>query len=199
MRRFVSGLVAAVAAAGVMTGTSALQGNAVTEKQQVVAAQSAAVKFVTRKFDYDSDFGYLSAAQLPSTWRMVVQQGWQVTRFLDPKVDQMVNISTAYSGHLTTAGAVAEKRKALKGTKGLKVLGAKTTTMKSTAGMGRLTVSTIVYTYTRGKTTRWVATRYIGLTGEDNAGVEVTVAGSPKNAKFLGTVLAKATTTLYTR
>ncbi|TDC16864.1 hypothetical protein [Kribbella albertanoniae] len=68
--------------------------------------------------------------------------------------------------------------------------------MKSTTGQGPLRVSTLVYTYRSGSTTRWVATRYIGFSGNKTADAEVTVGGRLQDRALLGTVLTKATQSL---
>jgi hypothetical protein len=100
-------------------------------------------------------------------------------------------------GDVSTTTALKKKQAALKGTRGLKVLGTSTVVMKSTSGQGRLTVSTIVYTYRKGNTTRWVATRYVGMWGSKSAHIEITVAGTTKDRKDLGAVINRATQSIY--
>ncbi|GAA0594744.1 hypothetical protein HPO96_07145 [Kribbella sandramycini] len=190
MNKLIKGLAATIAAGGVVLGGSALSSTA----SPVAQSQQAPVKFVKRSWDCFGHVGCLASAQLPSTWRHVKVDDFQ-NRFVD-KQGQLAWFDTAYGAEVTTAQALKRKQKALKGVSGLRVISTATTTMKSATGQGPLTVSTIVYTYKKGKTTRWVATRYIGNWGYPDAAIELTVAGSPKNSKFLGTVLLKGTTTL---
>ncbi|GAB2654666.1 hypothetical protein [Kribbella swartbergensis] len=109
----------------------------------------------------------------------------------------MIRFDTSRSGTISTATALKRKQVALKGTRGLKILGTSTVTMKSTSGQGRLTVSTIVYTYRSGNTTRWVATRYVGMWDQKTAHVEITVGGTTKDRKHLSAVLNRATHSIY--
>ncbi|MFC9690771.1 hypothetical protein ACFTSF_19630 [Kribbella sp. NPDC056951] len=198
MRKIISGVAATIAAGGVVLGGAALHSSADTAPKKTdvgqAAAPAAAVKFKTRYFTCVHGEECTNSALVPSTWRYVEVSEFR-TRFVD-KSNQSVYFDVNYSNKLTTAQALKNRQKALKGTKGLKVLSTKTMTMKSTSGSGPLTVSTIVYTYKSGKTTRWVANRYIGSYGSNLAGAELTVAGVPANSKFLGTVLLKATTSL---
>ena len=59
-----------------------------------------------------------------------------------------------------------------------------------------LIVTTLVYTYKSGSTTRWVATRYIGQWGDKHANIEITVGGRLKDRALLTTVLNKATSSV---
>ena len=93
---------------------------------------------------------------------------------------------------MTTVNAVKEKIAALHGTPGLKVLSTSTKTMGSTMDQGPQTVSTLIYTYRSGNTTRWVATRYVGQQGWKEASIELSV-GSTADSKLLTTVLDRAT------
>jgi hypothetical protein len=193
MRKIISGVAATIAAGGMLLGGSALQSNAATTTTQQTAS---AVKFKTRYFDCYSSTGCLASAEVPSTWRLVKPTAYDF-KFLG-QGNQFVKFNnTIGGGDHTTAVQLKLKQKALKGTKGLHIVSIATKKLKSNTGMGPLTASTIVYTYKSGKTTRWVATRYLGTYGYDQATNEITVAGSPKNAKFLGTVLARSTYSLY--
>jgi hypothetical protein len=190
----ISGIAATIAAGGLLLGGSALQSNAApaATKQQPAAA---AVKFKTRHFDCFYETGCLSSAEVPSTWKAIKIDVFS-TKFVGAG-NQFVRFDNIVDGSKTTATLLKAKQKALKGTKGLHIVSIATKKLKSNTGMGPLTASTIVYTYQSGKTTRWVATRYLGTYGYDQATNEITVAGSPKNAKFLGTVLARSTYSLY--
>ncbi|TCO26468.1 hypothetical protein EV652_107360 [Kribbella steppae] len=137
-----------------------------------------------------------ASAELPKTWRHVAL-GIGKARFLDPARNRMVRFDLTTGGKVSTATALRKKQAALKGTRGLKVVGTSTVVMKSTSGQGRLTVSTIVYTYRSGNTTRWVATRYIGFWGNKTANIEITVAGTTKDRKDLGAVINRATQSIY--
>jgi hypothetical protein len=189
---------AAIATGGLLLG-GALPGNAAATSYDV-STHTSAVKFVKRDFDCWSHVGCLASAKLPSTWKHVKLAPSQA-RFTDRTSDRMIRFDMAYGARsdISTVTAVKRKQAALKGTRGLKVLGTSTATMKSSTGQGPLTVSTIVYTYRSGKTTRWVATRYVGTWGYKNAGFEITVAGAPKDKKFLGTVINTATQSLDAR
>ncbi|GAB3932062.1 hypothetical protein GCM10029976_037430 [Kribbella albertanoniae] len=196
MRKIISGVAATIVAGGLALGGAALHSNAETT-QQTTTQQVAAVKFVKRDFDCFAHVGCLASSQLPSTWKQINLAKYR-TRFAD-KANQTATFTTNLGAKVSTAQAMKNKQKALKGTRGLHIVSTATTKMKSTSGQGPLTVSTIVYTYKSGKTTRWVATRYIGTWGYTDAGIELTVAGAPKNSKFLGTVLLKATSAVETR
>jgi hypothetical protein len=194
MRKMISGIAATIAAGGLLLGGSALQSNAApaATKQQPAAA---AVKFKTRHFDCFYETGCLSSAEVPSTWKAVEIDDFS-TKFVGTG-NQFVRFDNIVDGSKTTATLLKAKQKALKGTKGLHIVSIATKKLKSNTGMGPLTASTIVYTYKSGKTTRWVAIRFLGTYGDPWATNTITVAGSPKNAKFLGTVLARATNTFY--
>lgn len=191
MRKIISGVAATIAAGGMLLGGSALQSNAATTTQQAPAA----VKFKTRYFDCFYETGCLSSAEVPSTWKTVKLDDFS-TKFVGTG-NQFVRFDDIVDGSKTTAALLKAKQKALKGTKGLHIVSTATKKLKSNTGMGPLTASTIVYTYKSGNTTRWVATRYIGTYGDSWATNAITVAGSPKNAKFLGTVLARSTYSFY--
>ncbi|GAA1687852.1 hypothetical protein GCM10009745_35860 [Kribbella yunnanensis] len=193
MRKLISGVAATIAAGGMILGASALPSHAETT---VTRQAASAVKFKTRYFDCYSSTGCLASAEVPSTWRFVQPTVYDY-KFLGAG-NQFVKFNNTIGGSdRTTAQEMKAKQKALKGTKGLHILSMATKKLKSNTGMGPLTASTIVYTYKSGKTTRWVATRYLGTYGYDQATNEITVAGSPNNAKFLGTVLARSTYSLY--
>lgn len=190
MKRIISGLAATVAVGGLALG-AALPGSAAT----VAPQQTAAVKYTTRDFDCWYHVGCLASAQLPSTWKHVKLSPHQ-DRFTNG--DRMIRFDTAYGERhqVTTATAVKQKVAALKGTRGLKILGTSTVTMTSTTGQGRLAVSTVVYTYRAGASTRWVATRYVGMWGYRDVAVELSTGGAVKDSKLLGAVLNRATLTL---
>ncbi|GAA1145092.1 hypothetical protein GCM10009630_49730 [Kribbella jejuensis] len=189
--------VAALAAAGsVLLGTTQPSSAAVTQQPvKLTAAQSStSITFVKRYFERKYPHGYLSNAVLPKTWREV-HIGPHETRFDDTAHSRMIRFNTWW-GPETPQSALKRKVAALKGTRGLHIVGTSTVGMPSTAGQGRLTVSTIVYTYKSGSTTRWVATRYVAQNGQKLADAEITVAGRPTDSKTLALVLNKATQTL---
>ncbi|GAA1719090.1 hypothetical protein GCM10009745_80020 [Kribbella yunnanensis] len=150
--------------------------------------------FVRRYFDR-SELGYHSSAELPNSWRMVVLGSWQ-TRFADPAKNRMIRFDTEYNSRISTATALRQKVAALRGTRGLRVVGTSTVTTRSTKGQGLLTISTLVYTYRSGDTIRWVATRYVGQFGSKMAQIEIAVAGATSDSKLLGTVINRATESL---
>jgi len=192
MRKIISGVVATIAAGGMVLGASALPSHAQTTVTQQAAS---AVKFKTRYFDCYSSTGCLASAEVPSTWRFVRPSAYDF-KYVGAG-NQFVRFNNTVGGERSTAAQLKLKQKALKGTKGLRIVSTSTRKLKSNTGMGPLTASTIVYTYRSGTTTRWVATRYLGTYGYAEATHEITVAGSPTNAKFLGTVLARATFSFY--
>ena len=196
MKRFeiVAGAVASVAAmagaAGLVVG-GALPSNAAQEKIVAISNSQAAVTYARRYFNHSSQ-GYHASAVLPKTWRSVVLGRWQA-RFDDTAHNRMIRFDTDYNNRISTATALKQKVAALKGTRGLHVVGTSTVTMRSTTGQGPLTVSTLVYTYRSGNTTRWVATRYIGQSGAKTAAIEISVAGAQTDSKLLGTIINNAT------
>jgi hypothetical protein len=191
MKRIISVGMATLGAGGVLL-TGVLPSTAST---RVVASSTQSVSYGWRSFDCGGGFGCHAAAQLPKTWKRT-ELGAAKARFSDPARNRMVRFNTFVGGKVSTATAIKQKQAALKGTRGLKVAGTSTVVMKSTNGQGRLTVSTIVYTYRSGQTTRWVATRYIGQWGNKTADIEITTAGTPKDSKLLGAVINRATVSL---
>jgi len=161
----------------------------------VAASNSQAPAFGTRNFNCDPEYGCHASAVLPKSWKYTALRGGE-GRFSDRAVPRMVRIDTELDAHPGTATAALQKQKALKGTPGLKILGLQNGTMKSTTQQGPLRISTLVYTYRSGSTTRWVATRYIGFWGAKTAHAEVTVGGRLQDKALLGTVLTKATQSL---
>jgi len=198
MRRFriISGVVATIGAGGMLLGAAAPSNAAVTNQktnqQTATQQQATTVKFAKRYFECYPDIGCRTTAQLPRTWRYV-RLGSSQTRFLDDAHNRMIRFNTSYGGRVSTATALKRKVAALKGTRGLHIVGTSTVTMRSTSGQGPLKVSTLVYTYRSGNITRWVATRYVALWGTTEAEVEISVAGSPRDSKLLGTVINRAT------
>ncbi|MFF0345131.1 hypothetical protein [Kribbella sp. NPDC004875] len=200
MKRFgivagaVSGVAALAGAAALLLG-GALPSNASTAQVKTVAASnSTAVTYSLRYFDRYSEGAHASAV-LPKTWREVQLAQWQ-TRFDDRANNRMIRFDVLYNYKISTVTALNRKIAALKGTRGLHIVGTSTVAMKSTRNQGRLQVSTVVYTYKSGSTTRWVATRYIGQQGGSNAEIEISVAGSPAQSKVLGAVINNATVSL---
>lgn len=191
MKRIVTG-AAALAGAGALLLGGALPSHAATPS--VAASNSSAVTYKLRYFNHSSE-GYHASAVLPSNWRLVQLSTWHA-RFDDSAHNRMIRIDTAYNGNLGTVTALNQKIRSLKNTRGLHIVGTSTVTMRSTTGQGPLRVSTVVYTYRSGSTTRWVATRYVGWSGRNAADVEFSVAGSPKDSKMLGATINKATVTL---
>jgi hypothetical protein len=200
-RRVLTGVAAAIGAGGLLL-TGALPSTARTTASQqetvqatAVAAQAGKITFVTRAFDCYGVNRCSAFAQLPKTWKHI-RLGRAQDRFKDPARDRMIRFNVDFGGRVNAATAMKQKQAALQGTRGLRVLGTSTVRMQSTTGMGPQTVSTIVYTYRRGNTTRWVATRYIEPYGSGAALIEITVAGAPKDRRVLGTVLNRATQTI---
>ena len=184
--------VAAMAGAGALMVGGALPSNAAVAPVAMVAAgNSPTMTYAMRYFNHSSE-GYHASAVLPKTWRRVDLGDWQA-RFTDPTQNRMVRFNTDYNVNISTTTALKRKIAALKGTRGLHIVGTSTVTMRSTTGQGPLTVSTLVYTYRSGSTTRWVATRYVGQYGTKDAAIEITVAGAPTDSKLLGAVINHAT------
>ncbi|MGZ0148594.1 hypothetical protein ACXJJ3_16095 [Kribbella sp. WER1] len=190
----IAGVATGVAAVAMVLGAAQPSSAAQTRQPvKLTAAQSStSLTFVKRYFERKYPHGYLSNAVLPKTWREVHIAAHQ-TRF--DGSGQMIRFNTWW-GPQTPQNALKQKIAALKGTRGLHIVGTSTVGMPSTAGQGRLTVSTIVYTYKSGSTTRWVATRYVAQKGRTLTDAEITVAGRPADSKTLGLVLNKATQTL---
>ncbi|TCC24081.1 hypothetical protein [Kribbella sindirgiensis] len=151
--------------------------------------------FVKRYFNCYYDEGCFATAVLPKTWR-AIRLGTNEYRFADRTAPRMIRIRMNIVNGPSTAVAAKRKQAALKGTRGLKILSRKTTTMKSTSGQGPLTVTTLVYTYRSGSTTRWVATRYIAMWNLKSANVEMTVGGRLKDRTFLTKVVDKASASI---
>ncbi|MFF1819901.1 hypothetical protein ACFVWG_21550 [Kribbella sp. NPDC058245] len=189
MKRLMIGL-AALATTGV-----ALLGVAPADAQVVAASNSSALTYGQRNFDCDPEYGCHASAVLPKSWKYTAL-GHGEGRFTDRAVPRMIRIDADLDSHPGTATAALNKQKALKGTRGLKILGLQNGTITSTMQQGPLRISTLVYTYRSGSETRWVATRYVGFHGDKTASAEVTVGGRLQDRTLLGTVLTKATQSL---
>ncbi|MFI5734191.1 hypothetical protein ACIA49_29015 [Kribbella sp. NPDC051587] len=187
----VSGVVA-LAGAGALFLGGALQSDAA--EQHVTAAQAAPISFVMRNFEKKSDGKYISHAKLPKTWKESKVAPHE-TKFDDAANARMIRFNT-WIGPAGTRSQLDKKIASLKGTPGLKIVAKATVKGTSTVGQGPVTVSTVVYTYTSGKTTRWVATRYVALKGHTGGDAEITVGGTPAQSKVLSNVLETATQTL---
>jgi hypothetical protein len=193
MKRWGAGLAVIGAAGIVLAGVSPAEAK-VDSAATSVAAGTAQPVFVKRYFNCYYDEGCFATAVLPKTWR-AIRLGTDEYRFTDRTAPRMIRIRMNITGP-STAAAAKHKQAALKGTRGLKVLSRKTTTMKSTSGQGPLTVTTLVYTYRSGSATRWVATRYVAMWSLSTANVEMTVGGRLKDRAVLTKVLDKATTSI---
>jgi LysM repeat protein len=184
--------VAALAGAGALFLGGALQSDAA--EQHVTAAQAAPISFVMRNFEKKSDGKYISHAKLPKTWKESKVAPHE-TKFDDAANARMIRFNT-WLGPTTTRSQLNRKIASLKGTPGLKIVASATVKGTSTVGQNPVRVSTVVYTYKSGKTTRWVATRYVALKGHIGADAEITVGGTPAQSKILSNVLETATQTL---
>lgn len=202
MKRWGVGLAVVGAAGLVLSGVlpadaavgSSAKYVAVSTASTASTAQSSPA-FARRYFVCYPDYGCSASAVLPKTWR-AIRLGTFEYRFADRTAPRMIRVRVNLRG-LSTVAAAKHKQAALKGTRGLKILSrTTTTTMKSTNGQGPLTVTTLVYTYRSGSTTRWVATRYVAQWGMSEANVELTVGGRSKDRAVLTKVLDKATTTI---
>ncbi|TDD55725.1 hypothetical protein E1263_25975 [Kribbella antibiotica] len=187
------GIVAALAGAGALLVGGTLPSTAAVASSNSQAASSPV--FVKRYFANTSPGHPHAGAYVPKTWKHQVLAPWQ-DKFADAKHNQMIRFNSATDTSVSTTQAMKRKVAALKHTRGLKVVSTSTASMKSTSGQGPLTISTVVYTYRSGKTTRWVADRFIGLQGVNYSEVEVIVGGAPKDYKYLGTVLLNGTRSL---
>jgi hypothetical protein len=173
----------------------ALLGVAPADAQVVAASNSSALTYGQRNFSCDPEYGCHGSAVLPKSWKYT-DLGRGEVRFEDRAVPRMTRIDIDRETQPGTYTAALQKQKALKGTPGLKVLGIQNGTIASTMHQGPLRISTLVYTYRSGSTTRWVATRYVGFHGANAASAEVTVGGRLQDRTLLGTVLTKATQSL---
>jgi hypothetical protein len=183
MKKF--GVVTGIAA---MVGAGALLiGGTLPSSAAVASSNSQAASTYVKRYFAVSD-GPHASAYMPKTWKHQTLGAWQ-DKFSDAKHNQSVRFNTAYNANISTTQAMKRKIVALKHTRGLHIVSTSTASMKSTSGQGPLTVSTVVYTYRSGKTTRWVADRFIGVAGGKSAEVEIAVAGAPKDYKYLGAVL----------
>lgn len=190
MKRWGIGL-AVVGSAGMLL-SGVLPANATADApQQMVASSNIQSYYKTRYFDC-FDGCYVSAV-LPKSWRYVKLSNEEF-RFSDRTAPRMIRIRMVHGG--TTAVQAKHKQDALKGTRGLKVLSRKTATMRSTTHQGPLTVTTLVYTYKSGSTTRWVATRYVAQWGLKSANLELTVGGRLQDRAALAAILDNATTSI---
>lgn len=198
MKRYgvVAGAVAGVAA---LAGAGALflggaQASDAAVNKTAVSQQAESISFVMRNFEKKSDGKYISHAKLPKTWKEVKVAPHE-TRFDDAANSRMIRFNT-WIGPSSTRSQLDRKIASLKGTPGLKIVAKATVKGTSTVGQGPVTVSTVVYTYKSGKTTRWVATRYVALKGRTGGDAEITVGGAPSQSKVLSNVLETATKTL---
>ena len=193
-RRSVIGLAVLGAAGVALVGAGPAQAAAPT--RIVAASNSQAPAFGTRYFDCaPGGHGCHGIAVLPKSWKHTALGNGE-TRFTDRAVPRMVRFDILLATQPGTATAALQKQKALKGTPGLKILGLQNGTMQSTMNQGPLRISTLVYTYRSGSSTRWVATRYVGFHGDKTAAAEITVGGRLQDRAVLGTVLTKATQSL---
>jgi hypothetical protein len=178
-----------------MSGMLPAGATVVAPKEVVAASNVQSTTFVKRYFSCYAGYGCQVTATLPATWRYV-KLNRDEFRFADRSAPRMIRIRVGLGDKVSTATAAAQKQAALRGTRGLKVLSRSTTTMTSTMQQGPLTVTTLVYTYRSGSTTRWVATRYVGQHGERTASLELSVGGRVQDRALLTTVLNKATTSM---
>ena len=195
MKRWGLGLAVLGTAGLMVAGMVPADATVTAPRQDVAASNIQSTVFAQRYFSCYEDYGCSVTAMLPKTWRYV-KLGSDEFRFLDRSVPRMVRFHVNLGGEVTTAAAAKKKQAALRGTRGLKVLSRSTTTMKATMQQGPLIVTTLVYTYKSGSTTRWVATRYIGQWGDKHANIEITVGGRRKDRALLTTVLNKATSSV---
>lgn len=192
MKRWGIGLAVVGSAGLLFSGVMPAQAAVDTSQKVVASSNVQSVVYKTRYWDcWD---GCRASAVLPKSWRYV-ELGNGEFRFVDRTAPRMIRFGKATEG-LSTAATAKRKLATLKGTHGLKVLGVKTTRMTSTTQQGPLTVTTVVYTYKSGSTTRWVATRYVAPWGQDRLNLELTVGGRLKDRTLLTTVLNKATQTV---
>ncbi len=157
------------------------------------AVSTSSPVFVTRYFNCYYEEGCYASAVLPKTWR-AVRLGTDEYRFTDRSAPRMIRIRMNLTGP-SPAAAAKHKQASLEGTRGLRILSRKSAT-NAHAQQGPLTMTTLVYTYRSGSTTRWVATRYLAPRGMKTANVERTVGGRLKDRVLLTKVLDKATTSI---
>jgi LysM repeat protein len=188
----VAGVAALVGAGALVLGGAPASDAAV--KPTAVSQQAESITFVMRNFEKMSNGKYISHSKLPKTWKEAKVAPHE-TRFDDKANGRMIRFNT-WLGPSTTRSQLDRKIASLKGTPGLKIVAKATVKGTSTVGQNPVRVSTVVYTYTSGKTTRWVATRYVALKGHIGADAEITVGGSPSQSKVLSKVLETATQTL---
>ncbi len=190
-----AGAGAALGSAGLLLATMLPSSADISGRQTTTKVEAtSAITYTLRNFDCGKRVCHASAV-LPKTWKHVVQ-GNGKDAFQDPTANRMIRFNVLLSGDQTTVVAGQQKVAALKGTPGLKIQNVYTTTMQSTRNQGKLTLTTVVYTYKSGTTTRWVATRYLAQQGGKQAEYEITVGGAPTDYKLLGTALLKATQSL---
>lgn len=191
-----AGVGAVVGSAGLLLATMLPSSADIAGQQTTKVQATSAVSYTWRYFECWKPKECHASAVLPKTWKSV-DQGDKKTAFQDPTANRMIRFNVELGGKAPTT-VVAGQRKvaALKGTPGLKIQNVYTTTMQSTNSQGKLTLTTVVYTYKSGTTTRWVATRYLGQQGSNQAEREITVGGAPTDYKLLGTALLKATQSL---
>jgi hypothetical protein len=190
--------VAAMVLSGVLSASAAAApANAGVARSAGASASTASTVsspyFGTRYFNCYPEYGCAASGVLPKNWR-AIRLGTDHYRFADRTAPRMIRIRMNLREEISTATAAQRKQAALRGTPGLKVLSRRTTTVN--AGQGPLTMTTLVYTYRQGSTTRWVATRYLGMWGIKSPNVELTVGGRLQDRALLTKVLAKATTSI---
>ncbi|MFB6719299.1 hypothetical protein ACFCV3_04025 [Kribbella sp. NPDC056345] len=189
-----AGVGATLGAAGLVLATMLPSSADISGEQTTTKVEAtSAVTYTWRNFECWKPKECHASAVLPKTWK-AVDQGDSKTAFQDPTANRMIRFNLSLGDKAPTT-VVAGQRKvaALKGTPGLKIQNVYTTTMQSNNNQGKITLTTVVYTYRSGTTTRWVATRYFGQHGSNQAEREITVGGAPTDYKLLGTALLKAT------
>ncbi|MFF0267414.1 hypothetical protein [Kribbella sp. NPDC004536] len=192
MKRWGAG-IALMGTAGLLVSAALPAEASVDGATKYAAVSTASPVFVKRYFNCYYDEGCFATAVLPRTWR-AVRLGTDEYRFADRSAPRMIRIRMNLTGP-SPAAAAKHKQAALKGTRGLKILSRKSAT-NTHAQQGPLTMTTLVYTYRSGSTTRWVATRYVAQWGMTTANIELTVGGRLQDRVLLTKVLDKATTSI---
>jgi hypothetical protein len=204
IKRGIAGVGALGAAGGVLFG--ALPSDAATTTvaaSKLGTLHASQIKYVTHHWACDTDGGLDGracevSAQIPKGW------AWTPLDRYEARFDKSKTWMLRIDGYIEDPGTPAEwaqnKKRALRGTPGLRILSVKNGSLPSLVNkrLPRVVFTTVTYTYRDSKRgTRWVASRYVDqVWGGDSAREEITVAGRPQDAGALGVVLNRATQTI---
>jgi hypothetical protein len=191
--------VAVLAGGGLATAAVASTGNAaaktVAQAQAAVPALTPAqVKYVHQSWgDPKTELGVVILA--PKGWNMVKLSTFEA-KFTSSNKLWNLRVNGVYQGATPVAKVVAQKKAALQGVKGYKLISQTNGSMKATNPSFEGVVfhyTTLVYSYTDGNTTRLVVDRFTNAFGANTTDLELSAGGRPQDRSGLEAVVNTAT------